>query len=61
LAQETPQRDDLLEGLAAYIAECDWESARKKKKGRQVWDSLAQIVNVTLSEYNKNPEGFMKG
>jgi len=61
LAQETPQRDDLLEGLAAYIAECDWESARKKKKGRQVWDSLAKIVNVTLSEYNKNPEGFMKG
>jgi len=61
LAQEVPKRDDLLAGLAVYIADCDWESSRKSKKGRQVWDSLGQIVNATLSEYNRDPEGFMKG
>jgi hypothetical protein len=61
LAQETPNRDELHEGLAGYIADCDWESSRKKKKGRQVWDSLGKIVNVTLAQYNKDPTGFMKG
>ena len=61
LAQEVPKRDSLLDGLAIHIADCDWKDSRKNKKGRQVWDSLGQIVNATLSEYNKDPEGFMKG
>lgn len=61
LAQEIPRRDDLLDGLAVYIADCDWEKSRKSKKGRQVWDSLGGIVNAALSEYNRDPEGFLKG
>lgn len=61
LAQQVPKRDALLDGLSMHIADCDWESARKSKKGRQVWDSLGGIVNAALSEYNKDPEGFLRG
>ena len=61
LAQETPMRDDIHEALASYIADCEWKDSRKKKKGRQIWDSLGRIVNAALSEYNKDPEGFMRG
>jgi len=60
LAQETPDRDSLHDALATYIADCDWEAAKKKKRGRQVWDSLGKIVVATLNEYNADPIGFMK-
>lgn len=60
LSGGTPNRADLHDALAAYIADCDWEKSRRKKKGRQVWDSLGGIVNTVLAEYNKDPEGFMK-
>lgn len=61
LAQETPNREIMHEELANYIADCDWEASRKTKKGRQVWNSLGQIVNGTFAEYNADPVGFMKG
>ena len=60
-AQETPNRAMLHSELATYMADCDWESARKGQKGRQVWDSLGGIINIVMTEYNNDPTGFMKG
>lgn len=61
LAQETPDRQGIHDALATYIADCDWDAAKKGKKGRQVWDSLGKIVTAILNEYNADPVGFMKG
>jgi len=61
LAQDTPNREILHEQLAIYISDCDWESSRKKRKGREVWDSLGKIVNMAFAEYNADPLGYMKG
>lgn len=61
LAQETPDRNNMHEALAAYIADCDWDASKKKRKGRQVWDSLGKIVTAIFNEYNADNVGFMKG
>lgn len=36
--------------LANHIQECDWEKAVDTKRGKQVWNSLWQIVNSVLEE-----------